>query len=424
MNSSMLPRRDFLKTLIGAAGGALAASSRRAAAEVSPARRTLRIGVAGCGGRGLGAAANALNADADTVVHALADAFPEQMERGRRLLDAQFPGRVLVPDSRCFAGLDGYRDLLESGVDVVLLATPPCFRPAMVAAAVKAHKHLYVEKPVAVDVPGALSVLHAARTARERRLAILDGFCWRYDPANVEAHRLLDSGRWGAALSFDAKYFTSPPKSPLSLDSRPAGEGDVSWALRNWTAWNWLSGGPFVEQVCHCVDGMLWSFGERMPAAAVGSGGRAQRTDDGDVWDHYDVYFDYGDGVEAHISCRQWKGCHGEIEDRTLCGKGTLITPGKPRFLGSERWRYRGPGGSMYDLTHAELFRCIRSGEWKQTLESAARKTLVALLGRNAAQTGRRLTWEELLDDTDALMPENLKWNSALPAMRVPVPGR
>lgn len=426
VSHSVLPRRDFLKTLFGAVGGILLTADGAWGEEESHAApTTIKVGVIGCGGRGLGAAVNALKADAGVVIHALADAFPERVEEGKRLLGEQFPTRAQIPDTRCFVGLESYRDLLESDVDAVILATPPCFRPAMAAAAVKARKHMYIEKPMAVDVPGALSVLRTAQLARERALVILDGFCWRHDPANRAAHSLLDSGQWGKPLSFDAKYFTTPPKSPLSLDSRPQGESDVSWALRNWTAWNWLSGGPFVEQVCHCIDGMLWSMGERIPLAAIGSGGRARRTDDGDVWDHYDVYFDYGDGIQTHISCRQWQGCHGEIQDRTLCEKGTLITPYNVRFLGNERWRYRGEksGVSMYDLTHVEFFRCIRAGEWKQTLEAAAKKTLVALLGRNAAQSGRRLTWDELLEDTSVLMPEKLTWNTPLPPAQIIRPG-
>lgn len=394
-----------------------------ARAEEAANARTLQLGIVGCGGRGLGAALNALRADSGVVVTALADVFPERLEAARRLLGAQFPGRLRVDDAHCFSGLGGYQALLATGVDVVVLATPPCFRPEMAAAAVRARKHIYLEKPVAVDVPGVLSMLQTAELARERRLVILDGFCWRYDAANIEAHRLLEAGKIGKPLHFDGKYYASPPKSPLARESRPAGETDVSWALRNWTAWNWLSGGPFVEQVCHTVDGMLWSFGERMPVAAKGSGGRAQRRDDGDVWDHYDVYFEYEDGTENHISCRQWKGCHGEIADRTLCERGTLHTPYRPHILGPERWRYRGDSNNMYDATHIELFRCIRSGVWKQTLEAAACKTLAAILGREAAHTGKRVTLADLRTSSVSLMPERLTLQTRLSPARIPYPG-
>ena len=158
------------------------------------------------------------------------------------------------------------------------------------------------------------------------------------------------------------RYYTTPPKSPLALDSRPSSDTDVAWALRNWTAWNWLSGGQFVEQIVHTIDGMVWSMNEQLPLAAFGSGGRAQRRDDGDVWDHYDVYFEYGHNVTAHISCRQWVGCHGEIVDRTICEKGMLVTPYRPYIQANNRWRFRGERGNMYADTHVAFYRFLRSG--------------------------------------------------------------
>lgn len=424
MRSPSIHRRHFLKTVAGAAGLLAMAPLLQQAAEPQNSQRILKIGVVGCGGRGLGAAADALHADPGTVVWALADVFDERLTAAEQLLTQQFGDRFQAPAERRFAGLDAYKKLLETDVDLVILATPPAFRPEMLAAAVKANKHLYVEKPVAVDVPGILSVLNTSRIAKSKQLVILDGFCWRYDAANIAAHEQLSAGTLGKVLTFDAKYYTTPPKSPLALNSRPAGESDLSWALRNWTAWNWLSGGQFVEQICHSVDGMLWSFGEELPIAAKGTGGRAQRKDDGDVWDHYDIYFEYADGREAHISCRQWNGCHGEIADRTICEKGTLHTPYRPHIQSERRWRYRGEPTNMYAQTHIELMRHIREGNWKQTLEDAANKTLVAILGREAAHTGQRILLEDLKKNTTRLMPEKLGMDSKLPPAKIPVPGR
>lgn len=314
-------RRRFLRTAAGTAGF-LAAMPYLNAAEALTDARPLKVGLVGCGGRGLGAMKNALDADPGTVVWALADVFQERIDFGSNLLTEQYGSRVQLDKSRLFDGLDGYKKLLQTDIDVVLLCTPPAFRPEHVAAAIDAGKHIYAEKPVAVDVPGVLSVLESARLAKLKNLVILDGFCWRYDKANEEAHRKLSSGELGRVLSFDGLYYTTPPKSPLALDSRPSSDTDVAWALRNWTAWNWLSGGQFVEQIVHTIDGMVWSMNEQLPLAAFGSGGRALRRDDGDVWDHYDVYFEYDHNVAAHISCRQWVGCHGEIVDRTVCEKG------------------------------------------------------------------------------------------------------
>lgn len=340
------------------------------------------------------------------------------------MLAEQYGNRARLDRSRLFSGLDSYKKLLQTDIDVVLLCTPPAFRPEHLAAAIDASKHIYAEKPVAVDVPGVLSVLESARLAKLKNLVILDGFCWRYDKANEEAHRKLSSGQLGRVLSFDGLYYTTPPKSPLALDSRPSSDTDVAWALRNWTAWNWLSGGQFVEQIVHTIDGMVWSMNEQLPLAAFGSGGRAQRRDDGDVWDHYDVYFEYGHNVTAHISCRQWVGCHGEIVDRTICEKGMLVTPYRPYIQANNRWRFRGERGNMYADTHVAFYRFLRSGTWTQTLESAANKTLAAIMGREAAHTGQRITWEQIKKSTARLVPEDLTMDTPLPSARIPRPGR
>ena len=424
MSQDTMQRRRFLKTATATAGFLLAAPYLGRAASDSLPAKTLKIGLVGCGGRGLGAVRNALDADPNVVVWALADAFQERLDFGAKLLKEQYGGRMQAETARQFVGLDAYRNLLEEPVDVVLLCTPPAFRPQHVAASIAAGKHLYVEKPVAVDVPGALSVLDSARMAKAQELVILDGFCWRYDQANKAAREWLREGQLGKVIAFDGLYYATPPKSPLALDSRPPHESDVSWALRNWTAWYWLSGGQFVEQAIHTVDGMMWSMGDQPPIAAYGSGGRAQRTDDGDVWDHYDVHFEYEHDIMGHIACRQWVGCHSEITDRTFCEKGILTTPLRPRIQAERRWRYRGEKTSMYANTHVAFYQYLRSGKWVQTLEQAAVKTLVAIMGRNAALTGQRITWDEITKDTQSLMPESLTMETSLPPASIPVPGK
>lgn len=423
MNVVPIPRRNFLKTAAMTAGF-LAAAPYIARAQEGLDTRTFKVGLVGCGGRGLGAAKDALDADPNIVIWALADAFEERIVAGQSVLSKEFGERIQTPSERQFVGLDAYKQLLATDVDVVIFATPPAFRPEMVAAGVEANKHMYVEKPMAVDVPGIMSIRESARLAAAKELVILDGFCWRYDNGNIAAHKALQEGELGKVLSFDALYATTPPKSPLAADSRPANESDVQWALRNWTAWNWLSGGQFVEQIVHSVDGMLWSMNEAFPIAAMGSGGRAQRKDDGDVWDHYDVYFEYENDVTAHISCRQWKGCHSEIIDRTFCEDGILITPYRPRIQSAKRWRFRGEKNNMYADTHVHFYRYLRTRQWVQTLDKAALKTLIAIMGREAAHSGQRILWEQIQKDTTRLVPENLTMETALPPARIIVPGR
>ncbi|MEG0025485.1 MAG: Gfo/Idh/MocA family oxidoreductase [Akkermansia sp.] len=423
MADNTLHRRQFLKTAAGAAGFLLA-TPYLAKAQEALISRPIKVGLVGCGGRGLGAIRNALEADSSVIVWALADAFKERIDFGSSLLQQQFSGRMQADASRCFVGLDAYQKLLATDIDVVLLCTPPAFRPEHIATAITANKHIFAEKPLAVDIPGIMSVLESARIAANKELVIMDGFCWRHDKAMLAAHAIMAKGSLGKVLNFDGIYATTPPKSPLALDSRPPDQSDVSWALRNWTAWNWLSGGQFVEQVIHTIDGMMWSMGDKPPIAAFGSGGRAQRKDDGDVWDHYDVYFEYEHETMGHISCRQWVGCHGEIIDRTYCEKGILITPNRPHIQADKRWRYRGEKTNMYTNTHIAFYKHLRAGEWTQTLESAAIKNMVAIMGREAAQTGQRITWEDIGKNTTLLVPNNLTMDSTLPMASIPVPGK
>lgn len=423
MSDSLIQRRHFLKTTAGAAAFLLAAPLIGKGSD-NIIRPVLKVGLVGCGGRGLGAVKNALDADPDVVVWALGDVFQERIDASAKLLTEQYGGRMQANKSRCFVGLDSYRKVINSDIDVILLCTPPAFRPEHLLASIVADKHIYAEKPVAVDVPGVLAVMEAARLAAAKNIVILDGFCWRYDDANKAAHEKLAHGELGEIRSFDGYYYSLPPKSPLAADSRNPGESDVAWALRNWTAWNWLSGGELVEQAVHTIDGMMWSMGDKPPVAAFGSGGRAQRTDDGDVWDHYDVVFEYEHGATAHISCRQWVGSHSEICNRTFCEKGILIGPQKPRIESRERWRYRGPKTNKYANTHIAFYDYVRKRQQVQTLEQAAVKTLVAIMGREAAQTGQRITWDQIQRSTTRLVPDHLTMESSMPAAHIPKPGR
>lgn len=418
----LMQRRHFLKTTaLGAAGLLLHGAGLAAATEASP----IKVGIIGCGGRGMGAVADALEADPGVVIWAMADVFSSQISKALSLINSQYgEKRVMVPAERQFTGLDGYQKLLKSGVDVVLLCTPPVFRPEQIRASVDAGVHLFAEKPVAVDIPGCLSVLESAKIAKEKNLIAYDGFCWRFDSACRATMAALKEGKFGKAQTFNGLYYSSPPKTAMSDAARSADATDVEWALQNWTSWNWLSGGPIVEQMIHTIDLMCWSFDEALPIAAFGSGGRAQRQGVGDVWDHYEVFFELPNRVQTHVSSRQWVNCHPDISNRTTCEKGTLVTPYRPRFEGSERWRFSGEANNMYRQTHKELFADYRAGRPTQMLEASAHKTMIAILGRTAAHTGQRVTWEELLKDTTSLMPENLTWDTKLPAPVLPVPGK
>lgn len=415
-------RRKFLASA-GAAASVIGFPSLLRAQGESQA--PLKLGLIGCGGRGTGAASQALNADANVTLWAVADAFASQAANSLNHL-ARFGERAAVPEERRFVGLDAYQNLLASGVDVVVLATPPAFRPLHLRAAVEAGKHVFAEKPMAVDVTGVKSVVESARLAKEKNLTLQHGFCWRFAPATRAGYQKVLGGELGAVVSIYGTYMGGVPKPSTAVNQRHPEWGDVEWQMRNWLGHQWLSGGPLLEQAIHTVDKLAWAMGDVAPIAARGGGGRAQRTDDGNVWDHYDVTIEYPGGVFAHLGQHQFNGAFSEVMDRVFCEKGTMEAP--ERVLTRDRsnninWAYRGPGADMYQVCHNEWFAAIRSGTPLNAGEYMANSTMLGILAREAAHTGERITWEQLWNATQDFAPDNLQLSDAFPVQEVPKPG-
>lgn len=426
---SRLPsRREFLKTS-AAAGVVLAAPAlltRQAfGAESSD---TLRVGLIGCGGRGTGAAGQALHADQNAVLVAVADVFPEPMTRALDSLkkDAAIAARVQVPPEKRFAGLDGYQKLIESGVDVVLQAAPPGFRPVHVAAAVAAGKHQFVEKPVATDVAGVKSVLASAAVAGEKKLGWMAGFCWRYDRARREFYQRIHGGAIGDIRAIYATYYTGPVKPMPPASSRPAGMGDVEWQVRNWYNFVWLSGDGLVEQAIHSVDKVMWAMRDVPPLKAVANGGRATPNHEGNIFDHLNVTYEWEGGVRAFLGQRQISGCYNQNSDFLMGASGQGVIDGwsSVSIKGAENWKYRGENNDMYQQEHDELFASIRSGKPVNDGPWEAQSTLVGIMGRMAAYTGQEVTWEMMQQSQERLVPEKLEWDMKLPIAPLAVPGR
>jgi len=270
-------RREFLKVSTTAAvGGVFAANLAFPAKTFAANSDTLKVGLIGCGGRGSGAASQALNADKNVVLTAVADIFPAQAQGALNALknEAAIKERVAVTPDTTFIGLDAYQKVLASGVDVVLLATPPGFRPLHLKAAVEAGKHIFCEKPMATDVPGLRSVVASAAAAKEKKLALVAGFCWRYDDACREFYQRIHDGQLGEVRAVYATYLTGPVKPMPPASARPAGISDVEWQLRNWYNFTWLSGDGLVEQACHSIDKIAWAMNGALPVKAVATGGR------------------------------------------------------------------------------------------------------------------------------------------------------
>ena len=412
-------RRDFLKA--GAAGVALAATLGQAlpARAFAGGSDTLRVGLVGCGGRGSGAAANALAADPGAVLVAMGDVFPDHLESSLKGLQTEHGDRVQVDDDHRFIGFDAYQKVIEA-CDVVLLCTPPHFRPAQLKAAVDAGRHIFCEKPVAVDAPGIRSVMETAKLAAEKKLSLVSGLCWRYHPAIRAAMEEVHSGRIGDIVALRCSYFTKQ----LNWYPRQESWSDMEYQLRNWQYMTWLSGDHIVEQHIHSLDKMVWATGGKHPVSAFGTGGRLLRPDGhGNVWDHFAIEYDFGDGLTCFGRCRQQDPCPGDVSDNIYGTKGTLaISSQRVNITGSDPWRYRGEDGNMYVLEHEALFRSIREGQPINNGEYMSTSTMMAMLGREAAYSGKPLQWDELLASKVSLGPDSYDWGN-LSSPEIPLPG-
>jgi len=423
-------RRQFLKTSGAALGGAFASPlilTRRVSGAAS-SDNTLKIGLIGCGGRGTGATAQALSTGPNVVLTALGDAFDDRVQRSRKSLGAneQFGSRVQVPDDACFVGLDAYQKVIDSGVDVVVLGTPPGFRPQHLRAAIEAGKHVFTEKPMATDAPGVRSVLESAALAKEKNLSLVAGFCWRYHPARRAFYEQVHQGTLGDVRAVYATYLAGPVKPMQPPSKRPAGMSDVEWQLRNWYNFVWLSGDGLVEQACHSVDKIAWAFNGVLPLKAVGNGGRQFPNHEGNIFDHIDVFYEFPNGARAFMAQRQISGCYGENSDYIMGadGVGTIKGWSDPVIQGKTAWRYRGPKGSMYQIEHDELFASIRSGKPINDGIWMAHSTLMAIMGRMAAYTGKEITWEQAMNSQLKLVPDDLTWDMDFPIRPMAQPGR
>ncbi len=389
---------------------------------------TLRIGFIGCGGRGTGAAGQALNADKNVVLAAMGDVFADKIQSSlvalhREGAEKGFADRIRVPPEKRFVGLDAYQKVVESGVDVVLLTTPPCFRPEQLKAAVQAGKHIFAEKPMATDVPGMRSVMETVKIAKQKKLSLVAGFCWRYEPGRREFYQRMHDGAIGEIRAIHATFYWGGLVRPPT--ERSVDMGDLEWQLRNWYKYRWISGDGFVEQACHSVDKIAWALKEASPLKAVAVGGRQSSGYGGNIFDHMFVVYDFGNDLRAFVAQRQINGCYTDNSDYLFGSEGMGIIPGwnDPLIRGKQNWRYRGPKANMYQVEHDELFASIRNGKPINDGDAMAHSTMMAIMGRMAAYTGREVTWEEACNSQVRWVPEKLDWNMKLPVAPMAVPG-
>ena len=425
MTQPLTPSR---RTLLKSGTSAVAAA---ALAPISKALRhppvhpggteTLRVGLVGCGGRGTGAAANALRADSKVELVAMGDTFADHLADSFEVLSGteDIADRVRVDEEHRFVGFDAFEKVIASS-DVVLLATAPHFRPQHVRAAVEAGKHLFVEKPVATDAPGVRSMMESVQMAAEKGLSVVSGLCYRYHFAKRETLRRIHEGAIGEIRNIQTTYNTSG----LWHRGRSPEWSDMEWQLRNWLYFTWLSGDHIVEQHIHSLDKVAWVMGDEYPIKATSSGGRIARTDPkwGNVYDHFNTVFEWANGVRAFSSCRQWNGTANDVSDHVYGTEGVARLQ-THKIEGKQPWRWRSEEpDDMYQNEHDALFASIRNNERIDNGDYMCKSTLMAIMARMAAYTGQVITWEQALASELDLSPEAYEWGP-LAVRPVAVPG-
>jgi len=384
----------------------------------APDGKLLKAGLIGCGGRGTGAAINFIDAGPNLQITALGDVFQDKLDQCREQLKKE--KNIDIPDDKCFIGFDSFEKVINSGVDIVLLCTPPHFRPAHVEAAVKADKHIFMEKPIAVDPVGARSVMVSAQRAKEKGLCIVSGTIRRVQKDFMETQRRVTNGQIGEIVS---AHITRNGGS-LWVIKRQPGWTDMEYMLRNWANFCWLSGDHIVEQFIHEIDVMNWYVGKN-PVKAIGWGGR-QRRITGDQYDFFSIEYIYDNGMHTHCAARQITGCSNLTEQFIVGTEGFANANGTLYNLkGEEIWKYPHPAEGDTDETwkvkdpyvqeHINLVTAIRTGNYLSDAEAQVNSTLIAIMGRMSAYTGKDVTWNEILNSDLYLGPKTYEFG--------PVPG-
>lgn len=371
-----------------------------------------KIALIGCGGRGTGAVIQAMNTKADVKLVAMADAFRGPLDRSYKAIKNAHPDRVDVPEDRKFEGFDAYQKAIDSGTDVVLLCTPPGFRPIQYEAAVKAGKHVFMEKPLAVDAPGMRRIIAANEEAKKKNLMVAVGFHMRHEPNRREIIKRLQDGAIGKIKFFRA-YFNC---NGVWVRPRKPEQTEMQYQVNNSYYFNWLSGDHIVEQHVHDLDICNWIKGEH-PVKANGMGGRQVRIgeDFGEIFDHHSVEFEYADGTRLFSYCRQIPNCwnsfsqhaHGIKGEANLVGHGRLkiaVEGQKPI-----KWR-RGSDG--HQIEHDDMFAALMSGKHYNECDSSAASTMTAILGRMATYSGKVVTWENAINSQIDLAPAAYTWDT------------
>lgn len=395
--------------------------------DQAPDGEPIKAGVIGCGGRGTGAALNFLDAGPNLQITALSDIFQDRVDNCRKELREK--KEIEIPDENCHSGFDGYKKLIESDINYVIIATPPYFRPEHFKAAIEARKHVFMEKPLAVDPVGARSIMSTAKQADAAGISIVTGTQRHHQRDYIEIYKMVMEGAIGDIVSANAYW----NQSKLWHRVRQPDWSDMEFMIRDWVNWCWLSGDHIVEQHIHNLDVINWFTG-KFPLKAVGFGSRQRRVT-GDQYDNFSVDFVYEDEVHMHSMCRQINDCANNVseyirgtEGYTNC-QNTIWNPD-----GTVKWKYEYPLDESGEPTnrvkvdpyvqeHIDLITAIRTEQHVNEAEFTAKSNLTAIMGRISAYTGLEVTWEEMMSSDLQLGPENLEMRAVDMKFEVPVPG-
>ncbi len=414
-------RRDFLKTTTVAAVGSGLAGWAVIPGAHAQGSDEIRIGLIGAGGRGTGAVADVFKGhESGARLVAVAEMFPDRLEQSLKRLTTQYGDRAAVKADHRFTGFDSYEKVVAlPEVNYVILAAPPGFRPMHLEAAIKAGKHTFTEKPVAVDAPGIRKVMALAKEADAKGLNIVAGTQRRHQHGYLETMKRIHDGAIGDVVSARAYW----NQGFLWKRDRQPSWSDMEWQLRNWLYFTWLSGDHIVEQHIHNIDVINWAKNGH-PVKAMGMGGRQVRTDKayGHIFDHFAIDYEYPDGTHMMSMCRQIDNCANIVAEALVGTKGSCQAD-KYEISGATTWKGDKDPISPYVQEHIDLIRIIRAGQRINELQMVAESTLTAIMGRMSAYSGKAITWDEALASTEVLAPPTLQLGP-VPLPPVPMPGQ
>ncbi len=410
MPTPPVSRRDFVKAsaLTAVSAGALL-STFPAHAMRRPTNTKMKVGLIGCGGRGTGAAIDILNASQDVELGAVGDVFQDRVEGCMKNLEGQDPSvamRCKIDPARKFVGFDAYKNVLATDIDIAILTTAPGFRAQHFAAAIEAGKHVFFEKPVAVDPTQVRQVLAAGELAATKKLSIVTGTQRRHEQCYLDAMKRIHDGAIGRVTGATVYW----NQGGLWMHKRKPDWTDMEWQLRNWLYFTWLSGDHIVEQHVHNLDVGHWALGTT-PKHVIAMGGRQVRTspDYGHIFDHFACEFEYADGRTMTSYCRQIDGCQSRVDETIHGTEGyAKLSSGHAEIYGKNAWKFEGPQRNPYEQEHVDLIASITgTGPYLNEAKRIAESTLHAIMGRMSAYTGKVVTWEQAMNSRLDLMPKN-----------------